>query len=127
MARRGGTWGAGGENGGVRVLEEVNGCYQIPLLEHVLAERGKVMTIGEWKVGISFNPSRDRNVEKIKVGAAQLIDFVIAMRSELTEANAGAPGSGELNAEINRLCALAMTGFEEAAMWAVKAATKQPL
>lgn len=118
--------GAGGRMEGCG-LEKVNGCYQIPLLEHVLAERGKVMTIGEWKVGISFNPSRNTNVDRIKTGASQLIDLVLEMRSELTEANAGDPGSSQLNAEINRLCALAMTGIEEAAMWAVKAATKQAL
>ena len=78
------------------------------------------MTKGEYRVGINFNPSNDDMVAKIKRAAADLIDLIddierhparIDMRFE----------------EINRLKALAQTHIEDAAMWAVKAATKPPM
>ncbi len=65
------------------------------------------MTVGEYKVGISFNPSGNPEVDQLKRAAADLIDLV---------------GSGE--GEIGRLKGLAVTHIEDAAMWAVKAATK---
>lgn len=68
------------------------------------------MTNGEYKVGIDFNPSQDDTVGQIKRKAADLIDFIEAIPN-------GA-------AEAARLRALAITAAEEAAMWAVKAATK---
>jgi hypothetical protein len=71
------------------------------------------MTKGEYRVGISFNPSSDPNVDEIKVRAAELIDFI-----EQMPVKAGG--------EAARLKALAQTEIESAAMWAVKAATKAP-
>lgn len=75
------------------------------------------MTKGEYRVGTNFNPSNDDLVSRIKSGAAALIDLMNMI-----------PGvdsaSAERAAEIGRCKALAMTGVEEAAMWAVKAATK---
>lgn len=70
------------------------------------------MTTGEYRVGISFNPGKDAMVDKIKRSAADLIDMVAGMKSN--------------NPEVTRLKALAMTHLEDAAMWAVKAATKPP-
>lgn len=67
------------------------------------------MTIGEYRVGISFNPGGNKTVDQIKRAAADLIDLVESV-----------PGEGE----VVRLKALAMTHIEDAAMWAVKAATK---
>ena len=49
-------------------------------------------------------------VNKIKRAAADLIDLVETIESR--------------NLEVGRLKALAMTHIEDAAMWAVKAATK---
>lgn len=75
-----------------------------------------MMTKGEYRVGINFNPSADDTVGRIKSMAAQLIDFID-----------GIPGDGIRDmrgAEVGRLKALAMTHVEDAAMWAVKAATK---
>ena len=72
------------------------------------------MTKGEYRVGISFNPSGNFNVDTIKRSAAVLIDLIDALEDH---------GDGE----IKRLKAHAQTVIEDGAMWAVKAATKQPL
>jgi len=76
------------------------------------------MTKGEYRVGITFNPSNDDMVGKIKRAAADLIDLIESIPS----------GSDEwgFDAERVRLKALAQTAIEEGAMWAVKAATKPP-
>ncbi len=72
------------------------------------------MTAGEYKVGIDFNPSADDKVGQIKRSAADLIDLI----GDIDVADVP---------ERGRLKALASTAVEEAAMWAVKAATKKPL
>lgn len=63
-------------------------------------------SIGAYRVRETFNPSGDSMVDKIKRFTADLID----MCEELKELDP-------------RLAALAQTAYEEAAMWAVKAAT----
>lgn len=75
------------------------------------------MTRGEYRVGINFNPSQDDRVGQIKRAAADLIDLI-----EMIPAQIDLPILQA--AEINRCKALAMTAAEDAAMWAVKAATK---
>lgn len=69
---------------------------------------------GEYRVGLSFNPSADPLVDGIKKAAASLIDLVESIDS--TQAWGG---------ERARLKALAQTAIEDAAMWAVKAQTKK--
>lgn len=64
------------------------------------------MSVGEDRVRIKFNPSADSMVDKIKQKSAELIDLC----EELKPLDA-------------RLAALAQTHYEDAAMWAVKAAT----
>jgi len=76
------------------------------------------MTLGEYRVGLDFNPSGNKTVDKIKRAAADLIDLIDAMEI--------AYDTLEKQGEIIRLKALAMTHVEDAAMWAVKAATKKP-
>ncbi|HAW49167.1 MAG TPA: hypothetical protein DCX34_18370 [Roseovarius sp.] len=71
---------------------------------------------GEYRVGVSFNPSSDPDVDKIKALAAALIDAI--------EAVDDGGNRGAASGEVRRLKALAMTAAEEAAMWGVKAATK---
>ena len=73
------------------------------------------MTKGEYRVGINFNPSNDDMVGQIKRAAADLIDLIESI-----------PNDGETDqyVEVSRLKALAQTEIENAAMWAVKAATK---
>jgi len=79
------------------------------------------MTKGEYRVGINFNPSAADSVGKIKRTAADLIDLIDTIPSNLgTETDAEL----ERQDEVRRLKALAQTHVEDAAMWAVKAATK---
>ena len=64
------------------------------------------MSIGEDRVRTKFNPSTGLVVDQIKQKAAELIDICETLK-----------------AKDGRLASLAQTAFEEAAMWAVKAAT----
>lgn len=63
-------------------------------------------TIGELRVRTEFNPSAAHVVDQIKQKSAELINLC-----------------EELKRNDERLAALAQTAYEEAAMWAVKAAT----
>jgi len=68
------------------------------------------MSIGAERVRESFNPSQDNMVDKLKRYTADLIDLC-----------------EDLKHLDPRLASLAQTAYEEAAMWAVKAATtKKP-
>lgn len=80
------------------------------------------MTKGEYRVGIGFNPSGDDMVGRIKRASADLIDLIelVSMPGALPGTEPGLSWPGE----VARLKALAQTAVEEAAMWAVKAATK---
>jgi hypothetical protein len=70
------------------------------------------MSLGEDRVRVKFNPSATDLVDAIKQKSAQLIDMMGAI-----------PVPTENGAETDRLISLARTAYEEAAMWAVKAAT----
>lgn len=86
------------------------------------------MTKGEYRVGIGFNPSGDGMVGRIKRLAADLIDLIETIPlPELTdEMSDDEWGVGmDHTSEVVRLKSLAQTQAEDAAMWAVKAATKQ--
>ena len=79
---------------------------------------GRDMTLGEYRVGISFNPGGNATVDAIKRAAADLIDLIATVPPvDNNDAN---------SSEVARLVALAMTHIEDGAMWAVKAATKPP-
>lgn len=71
------------------------------------------MTEGEWRVGVDFNPSGNQDVADVKAAVAALLDKMNAIASDREH-----PGA--------RCAAVAMTEFEGAAMWAVKALTKRP-
>jgi hypothetical protein len=66
------------------------------------------MTEGERRVRVSFNPSANSDVDRLKQKAAELIDLC-----------------ERLKGRNGRCAALAQTAFEEGAMWAVKAATAE--
>lgn len=68
-------------------------------------------TLGEARVRTDFNVSGSSVVDEIKQKSAELINLVNSLPVE----------SGPF--EKSRLIALASTAYEEAAMWAVKAAT----
>ena len=74
-----------------------------------------MQTKGEYRVGITFNPSASGLVDEIKRKAADLIDLIDSIPSDRET---------ERGNETGRLKALAQTEIESAAMWAVKAATK---
>lgn len=78
------------------------------------------MTKGEYRVGITFNPSNDDMVGRIKRAAADLIDLIETINSDAQSTD----NLGHHAGEKYRLKALAQTHVEDAAMWAVKAATK---
>ena len=63
-------------------------------------------TVGEQRVRTTFNPSQDDTVSQIKQKSAELINLC-----------------EELKNKDGRLASLAQTAYEEATMWAVKAAT----
>jgi hypothetical protein len=69
------------------------------------------MSLGSDRVRESFNPSNDNLVDKIKRYTADLIDLCNAENDKHD------------NPEKGRLLSLAMTHYEDAAMWAVKAVT----
>ena len=64
------------------------------------------MTEGEYRVGVSFNPSKDPRVDEIIQAAANQIDFILACGGDL------------------RISALACTHIETGAMYAVKLVTQ---
>lgn len=75
-----------------------------------------MQTKGEYRVGVTFNPSANQKVDEIKALAAQLIDLIESI--DLT-------GMDVIHAaEVGPLKTLAQRDVERAAMWAVKAATK---
>jgi hypothetical protein len=68
-------------------------------------------TLGQSRVRLSFNPSANQDVEKIKMRVADLIDLCEDFKKK-------SPGN-----EAARLFSLAQTHFEDAAKWAVKGVT----
>lgn len=64
------------------------------------------VSVGEERVRTTFNVGDSSDVDKIKKASAELINLVNQSKDK-----------------DPRLAALAMTGYEEAAMWAVKLVT----
>ena len=84
-------------------------------------------TIGEYRVGVSFNPSGNPLIDEIKRKAADLIDMINQMVEwDEEEGKPEIPGpEWDAYMEEQRLGGVAMASIEEAAMWAVKAVTKR--
>lgn len=66
----------------------------------------KEQTLGQKRVRLAFNPSQEDLVDVIKTKTADLIDLC-----------------EDIKHKDPRLASLAQTHYEDAAMWAVKAAT----
>ena len=64
------------------------------------------MSVGEDRIRIKFNPSDNSTVDQIEQKSAELIDLCETLKGKDA-----------------RLAELAQTHYEDAAMWAVKAAT----
>jgi hypothetical protein len=71
-------------------------------------------TLGEKRVRTDFNIAASDLVTIIKQESASLIDICEKLKGD---------GQAMVNSEKIRLISLAQTAYEEAAMWAVKAAT----
>jgi hypothetical protein len=69
------------------------------------------LTFGERAVGLTFNPSGDKAVTKLKQAAADLIDLCYQAREAATDP------------EIKRMLSIAITEAQTAQMWGVKAFT----
>jgi hypothetical protein len=84
-----------------------------------------LQTLGEQRVRIDFNVSGSTVVDQIKTKTADLINDLQAIRNdEVSKTYGQSPDKkNEVSGEKLRLIALAQTTYEEAAMWAVKAAT----
>lgn len=72
------------------------------------------LTFGEKAVGLTFNPSGDATVQKIKETCAAAIDVLNNLRDIAKGANDG---------EAVRMFSVAITELQTAQMWGVKAAT----
>lgn len=86
----------------------------VNMKEAAMGETTRNPTKGEAMVRMDFNPSGEGVVYDVKRHSAAIIDLVEKIR--LNNAH---------NQEVQRLCSLAQTAYEEASMWAVKAATSK--
>ena len=71
-------------------------------------------SFGEKAVGLTFNPSGDENVQKVKELYAEIIDLCDTIRKEFAVSEKG------------RLMSVAITEAQSARMWAVRAITYLP-
>jgi hypothetical protein len=69
------------------------------------------LTYGEKALGLTFNPSNDETVDKVKRLYAEIIDTCNNLRTE------AGPG------EKGRLLSVAITEAQTAQMWAIKGVT----
>lgn len=69
------------------------------------------LTFGQKAVGLSFNPSRNPEVDKAKQIFADAIDQLNELRASTT------------SGEVKRMASVAITEAQTAQMWAVKALT----
>ena len=83
--------------------------------EGVPTDCHRPQTLGEYRVGIDFNVSGSDDVLYFKATTAGLIDHLKSLQDKCD------------NPEAKRAFAEAMTNYENAAMWAVKAVTKKPM
>lgn len=74
-------------------------------------QNSRPLSFGERAVGISFNPSKNQDVETIKRTCAMAIDTIHDIREKSED--------GEVKAQ----CTLAIRQIQQGQMWGVKAAT----
>lgn len=81
-----------------------------------MSEETRELTFGEKAVGLTFNPSGDPTVQKLKELYAQIVDVCAQAQSQDENGKVA-------RSEKNRLFSIAITEAQGAQMWAVKAAT----
>jgi hypothetical protein len=69
------------------------------------------LSYGEKAVGLTFNPGNNKDVDKCKLAFANIIDNMNDLRNSTYDA------------EVKRMCSVAITEAQTAQMWAVKAIT----
>ena len=84
-------------------------------------------TFGEYRVDRSFDPSGDPAVHRLQDLAADFIDECQRRWDAFAEAQPESPDQADIDLfmERSRLFGIAQEQAEQAAMWAVKAATKR--
>lgn len=98
---------------GRELFEEINEFFNNKT-KNKMAE----LSLGEQRVRTDFNVAGSSKVDAIKQKSADLINMIEELKAEKSN-----NGAKLLDGEFVRLCSLAQTDFENAAMWAVKAAT----
>ena len=83
----------------------------LPDLGPVAPNIGRELTFGEKAVGLNFNPGQNPAVHRAKQNAAFCIDQLNDLRNETTDP------------EVNLMCSTAITYYQTAQMWVVKAIT----
>lgn len=88
-------------------------------------QENQEQTFGEKRIRVSFNPSKDNIVDKIKTKYAELIDLLEEHRRNVQKEYESQPISYAQSYpnQTMRLISEAQTSAEVAAMWAVKAVT----
>lgn len=76
-------------------------------------ETKNTLSYGQQAVGLTFNPSGDETVQRIKELYAEIIDICADARTEAGQSEKG------------RLLSVAITEAQTAQMWAVKGVTYQ--
>lgn len=85
-----------------------------------MADEAQQLTLGQKYVGLSFNPSGDPDVTKVKQLFAEIIDIMHAKRQTVGGHHAEDAGG---DGEASRLYSIAITKAQDAQMWAVKGLT----
>lgn len=83
-----------------------------------------MITKGQKRVRLDFNPSADNKVHQIKNLSAELIDLLEGYKNDLLSTNAYTVDP-KVFEETFRLIAIAQTAVEESSMWGVKALTSE--
>lgn len=76
-------------------------------------EKVEELSYGKKAVGMTFNPSSLPAVDDCKLAFSRIIDELHKLREE------------SVNAEVKRMCSVAITEAQTSQMWAVKALTWQ--
>lgn len=87
-------------------------------------EVNRPMTFGEKSVGLTFNPSGDEKVNKVKELYAGIIDLCDELRKENKVTESTDAFDAERLNEKGRFLSIAITEAQTAQMWAVKGITK---
>ena len=80
-------------------------------MEYQATQSDQKLSFGGKAVGLTFNPSSNPNVQKLKEAYADIIDHLDNTRGSTKDP------------EVKRLCSVAITEAQTAQMWAVKAVT----